>query len=115
MLDRRLLLKLFLTAAVVIISFTIHKQLKSSFETGLAIGFCFVILLSIWSNRVRKHRSFPGILYCYGFGTLFALLWVERGFSDLGTWISGTCFIFILIMLVRNMCLKAEPDEGEAD
>jgi hypothetical membrane protein len=115
MFDRRLLLKSFLTAAVAAFFFTIHKHLITGFETSFAIGLCFVLLLGIWSKRVRKHRAFSGAFYCYCFASICAVEWVERGPGDLLTWISGICFIIILILLVVILRLGAEPDEDDAD
>jgi hypothetical protein len=82
---------------------------------GLEIGLSFVLLLSIWSKRVRKHRAFLGAFFSYLWGTYFVISWIERGFNGLGTWISGTCFILTLILFVSILCTKAEPDDNETD
>jgi hypothetical protein len=115
MFDRKSLLKLLLTAAVAVCFFVLNRLSKSSFTTGLEIGLCFVLLLSIWSKRVRKHHVFTGAFFSYLWGTYFAIFWIESGPRAFGTWLSGTCFIFTLILFVVTLCLKAEPDEDEAD
>ncbi|MGD0548106.1 MAG: hypothetical protein ABR991_09830 [Terracidiphilus sp.] len=115
MLDRKSLLNLLLTAAVVVFFFVLDRVSISGFETKLSVGLCLTLLLVIWSKWLSVHRARLTASYPCLAGFYFVLFLVERGPNDFGTQIGGVMFLIGLVGFIYILRTKAEPDEDEAD
>jgi hypothetical protein len=115
MFDRKLLLNLLSTTAVVGFFFVLARVSISSFETRLSIGLCLTLLLVIWSKWLRTRLARRTATYLCLAVFYFVLFLVEHGPGDLGTQIGGVMSLIALFGLVFQLRSNAVSDENEVD
>jgi fucose permease len=111
--DSKIVLRIFTTAAIVILPFTLFGNAKFALFGFPALGFClsvmYAIIFSLALNSVAKfHGSFAGIL-CTGIagGAIISLLIGKL--KDLIGLQSGMLVLFLPLLYILSISYWAKP------